>query len=271
MAGSDDKRNPQQSSLTLFVFLIVFLICAAGSAVLVASQRSAIDAFLARFRTVETSSHAKAPAPGAGEKVARIGKRPLLLTDRLGDPTVVFPDADFSLADVFSATDFCAALGAALPDLKLSWARNAFVADTTDCSGGFDAAEQADDAVHNSFFTQSRRDARGGSSVVRLKLVYLPERLEENYKPAFEKAAEALFKPLFGVAPADFMENIRALRPFKVEDRGVTVQFFEETLFVGAFNLIISARCPKFHCQSASRQYKLNLLVPDAGDSDQQE
>jgi hypothetical protein len=265
--GKDDHRPPPQTGRTILVAIFVFLLCAVASAFLAAYQRDTIDHLIRMVSAVRKAGPATPLPPPMSNKHARL-TRQLVLTQRLGDPAVIFRDAAFSQADKFASTDFCSLLGSAFPELQLTWAANALFADTSDCTGELNASPATDTTtaepegtIHNSLFFQTRRNLAGGSTAVRLKLVYKPERMEQSYKAPFERGAELVLEHLFGADAAGLMNQVGQYRNFNTEFRGISIKFFEEQLVPGAFNLMIEGRCGKYHCEETNPYYKLNQPV----------
>ncbi len=254
----DDKRTSTQTGLTIFIAIAVFVSCAFASALFSTNYRNTIDAVLAYWHSYQHSAEVKPTPPKTTSKTKRVNK-PLVLTAALAKPVVTFPDANFSLASAFAATDFCALLQPALPEMRLSWEANLFFSDTSDCSGEMSVSPTTDDSAHNSLFVQIRRNIFGASTMVRLKLVYLPERTERSFKEDFERAADSALGHILQGEAADVMSNIRKLQSFSLQVRDIDIKLFEEKLMPGAFNLTIEARCGKFRCATTSPFYKLNL------------
>lgn len=134
-----------------------------------------------------------------------------------------------------------------------------FFSDTSDCSAELKTTSLEDETIHNSLFIQIRRNIFGASTMVRLKLVYLPERMEQTFKAEFERAAGLVLQQLFQQEMTELTSNISALKPFGSDQQGITVKLIEERTLAGAFNLIIEAPCGKRHCQSSNPHFKLSL------------
>jgi hypothetical protein len=269
MANLPKRNNPSQSGTAILIILALFAGCAFGSAFFVARNKVWISSLISGLKKHE------APAPGKNlaaktDREMPVGKLPLRLTAAAANPALVFPEADFSLASKFGDTDFCATLEKALPMLKLSWRESPLVSGATECSGVANATTEFDGEPHNSLFVQVRRDATGATSVVRLKLVLLPEKDERHFRDEFEHAASEIIGVLFSDG-AGVMKNIGQLTPFEEKRRGIDIKLFEEQLFQGAYNLIIESKCDNFHCPTASRYYRLNLPPRTESDTAQQE
>lgn len=260
--GMDEKRHSPQTGKTIVLALTVFALCAFASAFLAAYQREPIDRFLNMLSSLtKPAPAAPLPPPRSINKSKR--EKPLMLTSRLASAGVVFRDNAFTQADAFSAADFCTLLGRAFPGLHLEWSSNALLADTYDCAGVLKVSVATDTQAHNSLFLQTRRNLAGGTISVRLKLVHAPERMEQNFKPDFERAAELVLSHLLGDEAVDPMNQVRRYTPFSSEIRAIGMKFFEEQSSPGAFNLMIEARCGKYRCQTANPYYKLNQPLPE--------
>ncbi len=260
--GIDEKRHSPQTGKTIVVALMVFALCAFGSVIFAAYQREPIDRFLNMLNSLRKPAPATPLLPPRGVKKSRVEK-PLVFTSWLASPNVVFRDDAFTQADTFTATDFCKVLGTAIANLQLQWSPNGLLTDTFDCAGVLTVSAAIDSQVHNSLFVQTRRNLAGGTISVRLKLVHAPERMEQDFKPDFERAAELILSLLLGndaVAPLD---QLRRYTPFTTEIRGISMKFFEEQMSPGAFNLMVEARCGKYRCQAANQYYKLNQPLPE--------
>lgn len=266
------QSGSTQSGLAILIILAVFAGCAFGSAFFVARNKALISSLIREITELtktETPASEKTVAPKTGREMP-FSKKPLILTAQLADPKVIFPDADFSLASKFAETDFCQSLSQVLPELKLAWKDSTFISDATECAGVLNATPDFDGEPHNSLFVQVRRNATGATSVVRLKLVLLPDIDEPHFRSAFEHAATAVMDALFP-DDSDLLHKLTALTPFDERRQGIDVKLFEEQLFKGSYNLLIESKCDSVHCPTASRYYRLNLPPRAEIDTAQQE
>ncbi|MCD2178043.1 DUF6030 family protein [Rhizobium sp. C1] len=255
----DDNRQSATTGVAIFAVIIVFLFCAIGSALFSAYHRDTIDAALTFWNSLHPVEPPK-PQPQPLRRTQRLppGKRPLVLTAALANPKVTFVEANFSRAENFATTDFCALLQKPLPELSLKWDVNPLFPDTSNCAGNLQTAAGGDDAEHNSFFVQTTRNALSASTMVRLKLVYLPESTEASYRRDFERAAKVLFDYLLPDRAGALSADVEKLRPFDVRLRDIQIKLFEEKLMPGAFNLTIEPICGKDRCPTTRASYKLN-------------
>lgn len=267
----DDKRKSAPMGATIIIAIVIFVICALASAFLSVYHRDTIDALLAHWRSIHNDGHDARVAPPKISKTKRIERtfipNPKLLLLR----KVVSPDANFSMADAFVATDFCDLLRPELPQLKLAWQTNRFFSDASECAGELTAATSPNDQIHNSLFVQTQRNIFGASKVLRLKLVYMPNLQETDYRREFERAAGRALAHLFQDEAADMLAGIRSLTPFNVQIRDINVKLFEEQLLPGAFNLMIEARCGRYQCPTTNAYYRLSLPFQEMPAQVQQE
>lgn len=257
--GKRDDRQAAHTGATIVIAIVVFCICAFASAVLVAHHRDKIDALLSQWGGAKNNTLPKKAAltpvqVRKGDAISPWSMRRLLAT-----PEIALSRPEFSLADRFARTDFCA-LFRSLPDSKrFKWDQTDALPSSGDCAGQMDPPARNDDSIHNSLFVQVRRNAAGASAMVRLKLIYLPDRPEPAFRDEFIRGATAALDAVFAIEPEDVRKQIEALTPFNVALSGLNVKLFEEQLVPGAYNLMIEARCGKYACVETNPFYSLSM------------
>ena len=266
--SKDDERKSPQTGVAIFLAIFIFILCAGASVLISVYQRDLIDSTLASL--FKRAKHAEAKQEPQQAPKKSTGRPILSVPAALTSPTVVFPEANFSMAEAFAATDFCALLQPALPEMKLAWKTNLLFSATSECSGELTVARAAGEQSSGSLFVQIRRNRFGASTAVRLKLVTSPAQTESQFRQKFEQAAGVLLDRLLQGGAAEMIGNIAKLQPFTLQARGMEIRLFEEKLLPGAYNLTVEAQCGKFSCPTTTPYYKLNLPAQTSSTQDGQ-
>lgn len=150
----------------------------------------------------------------------------------------------------FEMGRFCKLIANALPGTTPVWKQNPIFSSETECSADLPRNQQYDGNIHSSLFVQIRADEGHAVSMVRLKLVSVPDDGQSDYRQEFAAVVRSIFNEMQWQDLNDLLSKIDKLEPFAEQRFGLDIRLSKEYTAYDAYNFTIKAAPPKVEAKS---------------------